>query len=72
MERVLHHIRQESKPLPAQIDPLTSAAAGEDQQRRRILFAHEALAALSEHNRQEFLHLIESMRGELAKSQCKN
>lgn len=68
MDRVLHHITDQRTPLPERIDPLTAALVGDDHQRRRILYAHEALAALNEHNRREFLQLIESMRGELARS----
>lgn len=68
MDRVLRHIAGERSPLPERIAPLTTSAAGGDQQRRRILYAHEALAALNDHNRQEFLRLIEGMRRELTRS----
>ncbi len=68
MDRVLQHISSSPQQLPGGLEPLSSSPVGENHQRRRILYAHEALAALTEHNRRQFLHLIESMRGELAKN----
>ncbi|NLF32748.1 MAG: SpoIIE family protein phosphatase [Planctomycetes bacterium] len=66
MERVLAHQAREMAPLPSAMGPVETAA-GDQQSRRRILYAHEALASLSQRNRDEFLRLIQGMRAELAR-----
>ncbi len=66
MERVLAHQAHQVVPLPSAMGPVETTG-GEQQSRRRILYAHEALASLSEHNREEFIRLIQGMRAELAR-----
>ncbi|MBT3201331.1 MAG: hypothetical protein HN350_15630, partial [Phycisphaerales bacterium] len=36
---------------------------------QRMLDAHKALASLGEHNRDEFIHLIEALQGEVDQMQ---
>lgn len=62
MEQVLAHIRDDVPATPE----LYALGTGCDPAavRRRILHAHEALSGLSEHNREEFREVIESLRGE--------
>lgn len=64
MESVLKAIQDQMLPLPSEMTPLTSRGH-DDEDRQRILLAHEALAALNEKNRKEFIRLIEGMRREL-------
>jgi serine phosphatase RsbU (regulator of sigma subunit)/anti-anti-sigma regulatory factor len=62
MTQVLAGIREDVPPAP-QLYALNTASdptAG----RNRILYAHEALSSLSEHNREEFRGVVESLRGE--------
>ncbi|MFW6155074.1 MAG: SpoIIE family protein phosphatase [Planctomycetota bacterium] len=66
MERVLAHQTHQVVPLPSAMGPV-EATGGDQQSRKRILYAHEALASLSEHNREEFIRLIQGMRAELAR-----
>lgn len=67
MCRVMEHIRENSEPLPDNMQALQSDAVAPDQQGRRILRAHETLAALSEGNRQQFAAVVESLRADLAR-----
>lgn len=62
MQRVLDAIRED---LPAAPE-LHALGAGRDEAHAqgRILQAHEALSALSEHNRKEFKDVVEALRGE--------
>jgi anti-anti-sigma factor len=63
MARVLSHLATESQPLPERMVTLQEAATGEASQ-QRILRAHETLAALNEHNREQFEKVIECLRKE--------
>lgn len=65
MSKVIDHIAPDIQALPAQMRPLTAASTDDVLTRRRILEAHEALAALSERNRDEFQKLIEGIRAEV-------
>jgi serine phosphatase RsbU (regulator of sigma subunit)/anti-anti-sigma regulatory factor len=67
MQLVLQAITTVPVPLPEMFDaePPPSKALGTDAH-RRILRAHEALAALSEHNRDAFRLVIEDLREEIA------
>ncbi|RLQ21726.1 response regulator [Seongchinamella sediminis] len=66
MGKVMDHISEDSEPLPDAMQTLHSDAVNPDQQGRRILRAHETLAALSEGNRQQFAAVVESLRADLA------
>lgn len=63
MQQVLDCIRAD---LPAAPELFALGAEGGDQAavQKRILQAHEALSALSDHNREEFREVVESLRGE--------
>lgn len=63
MERVLASIREDSAP-PPEYYPLAPAASDAQAGRLRILRAHEALAALSDPNREKFQKVVEAMRGD--------
>ena len=62
MQQVLDAIREDIPSAPE----LYALGTGGDQAavQERILQAHEALSALSEHNREEFKEVVESLRGE--------
>ena len=65
MELVLTHTSETSRPLPQTLRPLSS---GEDEASRkhlRILSAHRVLASLSDHNREQFRQVVETLREEL-------
>ncbi len=64
MKDVLRRIDSQMAPLPTRMCPLTGTV-DDDEARRRMLRAHEALASLGEHNREEFAHLIEHLREEI-------
>ena len=62
MQQVLSAIRED---VPAAPELYSLGARGDQPAvHRRILRAHEALSALSEHNREEFKEVVESLRGE--------
>lgn len=65
MNDVLRHVVEDMRPLPGQMSPLPSSLGDSDQDRARILQAHEALASLSESNREKFYALIEALRAEM-------
>jgi serine phosphatase RsbU (regulator of sigma subunit)/anti-anti-sigma regulatory factor len=65
MDAVLAAIATEPKPLPALMAPIGALAASGDQDKLRILEAHEALSMLSEHNREEFSSIIELIQAEI-------
>jgi len=69
MELVLNRITTEMRPLPGKMSPLGSTTAGDLTSAQRMLDAHQALASLGEHNRDEFLHLIEALQGEVSQMQ---
>jgi serine phosphatase RsbU (regulator of sigma subunit)/anti-anti-sigma regulatory factor len=64
MQRVLSHSSAKMKPLPPQMRPL-AVCMNDQLNRQRMLQAHQALAGLSEANRQEFSRLIEHLRTEI-------
>jgi serine phosphatase RsbU (regulator of sigma subunit)/anti-anti-sigma regulatory factor len=66
MQRVLSHSSATMTPLPPQMRPL-AACMNDQLNRQRMLQAHQALAGLSESNRQEFSRLIEHLRAEIDK-----
>ena len=66
MELVLNRITSEMHPLPGRMSPLGSTTAGDLTSAQRMLDAHQALASLGEHNRAEFLQLIEALQGEVS------
>jgi ABC-type transporter Mla MlaB component len=65
MDRVISRFTGRQIILPRGMAPLTAPAVGEEEYRRRMLMAHEALASLSKGNEQEFAHLIEHLRNEI-------
>ncbi|MBI1375270.1 MAG: SpoIIE family protein phosphatase [Phycisphaera sp.] len=64
MDRVLRHVTSTRTPMPTEMTWIEDAA---DMQRgqQRVLFAHEALAALNEGNREQFGKLVEALRTEI-------
>jgi len=64
MQGVLSHFSATMKPLPPQMRPL-AACMNDQLNRQRMLQAHQALAGLSDSNRQEFSRLIEHLRAEI-------
>jgi anti-anti-sigma regulatory factor len=72
MERVLERIRGEFVPLPESLKPLGHASLDSTRTRERLLRAHEALASLSAHNRDEFHAVIDGLRAELAEEQSRS
>jgi serine phosphatase RsbU (regulator of sigma subunit)/anti-anti-sigma regulatory factor len=64
MQKVLSHSSAAKTPLPPQMRPL-AACMNDQLNRQRMLQAHQALAGLSEANRQEFSRLIEHLRAEI-------
>jgi len=68
MDRVIRHVTTEAEHLPANMSSLTSCI-NDERNRQRMLRAHEALAGLSERNRQDFVHLIEHLRSEIQRLQ---
>ena len=69
MELVLNRITTEMRPLPGKMSPLGSTTTGDLTSAQRMLDAHQALASLGEHNRTEFLQLIEALQGEVSQMQ---
>jgi len=65
MSGVLERVARLEQPLPANLTPLPCLSADAAADRARLLLAHEALSLLSEHNRAEFVELIEGLRSEL-------
>jgi len=69
MELVINRITPNMRPLPSRMAPLGSTASGDLTAAQRMLDAHKALASLGEHNRDEFIHLIEALQGEVEQMQ---
>jgi len=65
MDRVLKRITTAMVPLPGRMTALMGATMCDQRDQRRILYAHEALASLSERNRAEFAAVIEYVRNQL-------
>jgi anti-anti-sigma regulatory factor len=66
MKLVLDRITSDMRPLPGHMTPLGSTTSGDLTAAQRMLDAHKALASLDEHNRDEFLQLIEALQGEVS------
>jgi phosphoserine phosphatase RsbU/P len=69
MALVINQITPDMRPLPSQMTSLGSTASGDLTAAQRMLDAHKALASLGEHNRDEFIHLIEALQGEVDQMQ---
>ena len=67
MTNVLEHISPEAAPLPQDMAPVDCGNLSPDQQGARILSSHETLASLSEHNREQFRAVVDSLRSDLKK-----
>ncbi len=64
MQRVIDHFSSTMQPLPSRMRPLATCM-NDHLNRERMLLAHQALAGLSESNRQEFGQLIDHLRAEI-------
>lgn len=69
MTRVIGEIAADMEPLPTHMAPVESNRTNDTHHRKRILMAHEALASLNVHNRDEFIRLIEGMQAELDRAE---
>ncbi|MHC4716406.1 MAG: SpoIIE family protein phosphatase [Planctomycetota bacterium] len=69
MEVVLKRVTPAMVPLPSRMTALMGATMCDKRDQRRILYAHEALASLSDRNRAEFAAVIEYVRTQLAESE---
>lgn len=66
MRNVMEHISEAEESVPENMEALVGDKLAPDQQGRRILTAHETLAALSDGNREQFAAVVESLRADLA------
>ena len=66
MKQVTDHFASRMKPLPAHMRPLATCM-DDHLNRERMLLAHQALAGLSESNREQFGRLIDHLRTEIDK-----
>jgi len=64
MEQVLSRIDPTTHPLPSRMTPLAHNNKVSRANRDRLLRAHQALSALSETNRSQFIQLLNSLEGE--------
>ncbi|MEE8467314.1 MAG: SpoIIE family protein phosphatase, partial [Planctomycetota bacterium] len=64
LERVLAAVRDDAAAPPSEPSPVTQRSSSRENQ-RRLLRAHETLAALSEENRSRFASVVEALRREL-------
>ena len=71
MESVLQRVTPAMVPLPSRMTALLGATMCDRRDQQRILYAHEALASLSERNRTEFATVIEYVRKQLAEKEAK-
>ncbi len=62
MENVLRRISALPQALPAIMSPLMLLPTSAQQQRQRIIEAHNAIAAINEFNREKFLDVISELR----------
>jgi serine phosphatase RsbU (regulator of sigma subunit)/anti-anti-sigma regulatory factor len=65
MQGVLDHIAAEPIGLPEHLTRIDLRATHGARQQQRLLKAHEMLSTLSEHNREQFGGLVETLRTEL-------
>ena len=68
MKRVLERAVKGTLALPANMAPLSAGPLDEEQNRSRILMAHETLSALGELNRRKFAGLVEFLKEEQQRS----
>ncbi len=66
MDRVIDHLDPNLRPLPSRMASLEASHVPDQRSHMRILRAHEGLAQLSEHNRKQFVRLVEMLRHDLA------
>ena len=64
MENILRRISVQAQVLPATMNPLMLLPTSAQQQRQRIIEAHNAIAAINEFNREKFLDVISESGGE--------
>ncbi|MCB1677719.1 MAG: SpoIIE family protein phosphatase [Halioglobus sp.] len=69
MDAVLSRLRADSDPLPRNMVPVQQSDVDAARQGARVLSAHEALASLSQENREMFQGVVESLRGDLDSSE---
>jgi len=65
MEQALQHMHPTAPDRPPQMTPLAAGGSDDNAHRRRIISAHEHLAALNATHREEFLRLVQAMRKEM-------
>lgn len=68
MTLVTRNIAEQASPLPAKMQPLTTANGDPRNRHDQILRAHEILASLSEENRERFREVVKSLRSEIGGS----
>jgi anti-anti-sigma regulatory factor len=66
MQRVISHFTPRMQQMPSNMKPLSSCS-DDHLNRERMLLAHQALAGLSDSNRQQFGKLIEHLQAEIEK-----
>ena len=64
MDNVIRHVHQDAVAVPERQQPLLMIDTDPQRQHGRLLKAHEELAALSDHNRDQFNGVIEELRAE--------
>jgi phosphoserine phosphatase RsbU/P len=69
MKLVLAQAAKGALALPGNMAPLSAGPLDEDQNRSRILMAHETLSALGELNRRKFAGLVEFLKEEKSRAQ---
>ncbi len=65
MGRVLDHVGAAAQPVPEPREPLEVQQTDLHRQRKRLLEAHEELAALSPENQAQFGRVVDALRGEV-------
>jgi hypothetical protein len=66
MANAMDHMVAQMLPLPARMAPLAAADQDPSARALRLLRAHQALASLSDRNRNEFDPLLSQLRREVA------
>jgi hypothetical protein len=64
MDQVLAHVQADTRSLPVQMSPLCSNSETGQGNHNRLLKAHQALSAISDENREQFLRLISSLKSD--------
>ena len=70
MNRVLDRFTADQKPPPPEMAPVQGTGGTGQQDFRRMLLAHEALADLNPQNRREFQGLLDGLRKELSEAEA--